>query len=83
MRVGRPAANLYNLRVQSTARTAARLIATSRDPPRTLGSFLAVLVDGLRPAHTPHTDTSRGIRPPHVAGHPVEQEMMTGGAPHQ
>jgi hypothetical protein len=67
MRVGRPAANLYNLRVQSTARTAASLITASRDPPGTLHLFLGTLADGLRPAHSPHSDTSRaapGPRPP-------------------
>lgn len=52
MRVGRPAANLYNLRVTSTARTAASLITASRDPPGTLGLFLGTLADGLRPANS-------------------------------
>jgi hypothetical protein len=71
MRVGRPAANLYSLRVQSTARTAAQLITASRDPPGTLGLFLGTLADGLRPAHAPDPATSRvapsGPRPPLAA----------------
>jgi hypothetical protein len=56
MRVGRPAAQTYNLRVQSTAHTAAQLITASRDPSQTLGLFLGTLADGLRPAHS---DASR------------------------
>ena len=65
MRVGRSAANLSNLRVQSAARSAAQLITASRDPPGTLGTFLTTFVDGLRPPNSP---TSRvappGLRPP-------------------
>jgi hypothetical protein len=66
MRVGRPAANLYNLRVTSTARTAAQLITASRDPPGTLGLFLGTLADGLAPIvspHSSHRDTPRAAHP--------------------
>jgi hypothetical protein len=65
MRVGRPAADLFNLRVQSTARAAASLITASRDPPGTLGLFLGTLVDGLRPPPPSRAEPS-GLRPPLV-----------------
>jgi hypothetical protein len=61
MRVGRPAANLANLRVQSPARSAAQLITASRDPPGTLGAFLTTFVDGLRP---PSGAAPPSARPP-------------------
>lgn len=64
MRVGRPAANLYNLRVTSAARSVASLITASRDPPQTLGLFLGTLADGLRPAHSSHSDTRTGTPGP-------------------
>ena len=63
MRVGRSAANLYNLRVQSTARTAASLIATSPDPRGTLGLFLGTLTDSLS-ANRPTARAPNGTRLP-------------------
>jgi hypothetical protein len=62
MRVGRPAANLYNLRVQSAARSAAQLITASRDPSETLGLFLGALADQLVPPTSSNT-TLRQVPP--------------------
>jgi hypothetical protein len=57
------AANLHNLRVQSTARAAVSIITASGDPPQTLGSFLAALADGLRPPTTSTSRAAPGARP--------------------